>query len=62
MTKLTSRLDRLEQDGGRYCTLGEILDAIETRGRGGIPAPLRPIDPRLCAFLAQMDLSLPTPR
>lgn len=55
MTKLTSRVDRLEQGDDRCCTLAEIFDAIEAEERGEKWPPLRPFDPQLSAVLARLD-------
>jgi hypothetical protein len=52
MTRLTSRVQRLEDGDGRYCTLGEIMDAIEVADCGSAMQALKPLDPRLAQLLA----------
>lgn len=51
MNKLNARLERLEQGGGRYATLGEIMDDMDARSRGEPSPPLKNADPRLSAAL-----------
>ncbi|WP_068082691.1 hypothetical protein [Novosphingobium rosa] len=55
MTRLGARLDRLEHEGGRFCTIGEIFDADDAAQGGKLWSALKPISPQLKALLAKLE-------